>query len=167
MLFPDDIWQYIKGYVNDLYMVSEHKKIMMRAMNEMLEDKSQELWTNIEYLFDEYYQYYEEWRLNDIYFDPIRTEEIVNEMYCRYDENKELLLRVYRRYKNINTCSYCRQKRLDINMMSHVPYSAKYLYNKEWKYYEIIEHNSSCYQCLQICSKFYDLEFKNLWKRSW
>ena len=95
-------------------------------MDEMIEQKSQERWYDIEYLFEEYYQNYEEWRLNDIYFDPDRTEEVVQDLYKYYDEHKDTLLRVYRRYSECVCCQYCKSKKLRIDSMSHDPYCTEY-----------------------------------------
>lgn len=167
MNFPDDIWNHIIGFVNDLNHVNQHKTYMRKTLDEMIEQKSHERWYDIEYLFEEYYQNYEEWRLNDIYFDPDRTEEVVQELYNYYDEHKDILLRVYRRYSECICCQYCKSKKLSIESMSHDPYCTQYFGNKQWKYYDVVNHSDDCYRCLEICNKFYDLEFRNLWKKSW
>ena len=168
MRFPDDIWSIIIDFTNDLNIVKKHKKKLNECAKLAKYHVIENSWVQLMFIYDEYQQLHEEWRLNDHYFDPDRMREVVQDLYAYYMNNKYLLMNVYRQTQMCNCCKYCQRKRLNIEQMSHDPHDCgRFFDEKSWHQYEIVHCTNYCNNCMFKSSVFYDLEFRNLWSKNW
>lgn len=166
---PNELTRVIIGFVKDLELVENHKRKLRKCIYQNQEDIDNIIYEELYYKYMEYMDCYELWRLNDVCFDPIYTTEVVDDIYGFYDEHYEQLIRIYNREKNCNCCKYCCNKRLDIRKMSHYPHycNNEFFHEIKWKNYEIVYCKNYCNECLHICSLFYDITYKKLWKENW
>lgn len=163
---PDEVVGVIVGMANDIV---EHetlkKKWSGRIMKELKRTVATELWSDLDDAYCAYEHAVREWRVNSRYFDPVYTEEVVENLYSMYAENRQLLIdEIYNpcRFSTYD-CPCSREHHLRSNLDQMVVVQGRCGLR-------IYGGTCSCGNCGyddMVCNMMYALEHRLLWNKNW